>query len=365
MSNAENIDRRHFLRTAAMTVGATGFGTITSAYAQNRNTKAAAQLPAEGQMPSFGRATEWLNSKPLTPGDLRGKIVLINFWTYSCINWRRQLPYVRAWAEKYGDQGLFVIGVHSPEFSFEKNVANVRWATKEMRVDYPVVMDNELAIWRAFKNQYWPALYFVDARGRIRHHQFGEGEYQQSELVIQQLLVDAGIGGDNQGMVSLVGDGAEAPADWNELKSPENYVGYERTEGFASRGGLTPDQGRTYVLPATLKLNQWALAGDWTVERQRIVLKKASGRIAYRFHARDLHLVMGPLAPGTSARFRVLIDGNAPGTAHGIDVDDQGGGRVSESRMYQLIRQPKPIVDRQFEIEFIDSGVEAFSFTFG
>ena len=327
MSNAENIDRRHFLRTAAITVGATGFGTITSAYAQNRNTKAAAQLPAEGQMPSFGRATEWLNSKPLTPGDLRGKIVLINFWTYSCINWRRQLPYVRAWAEKYGDQGLFVIGVHSPEFAFEKNVANVRWATKEMRVDYPVVMDNELAIWRAFKNQYWPALYFVDARGRIRHHQFGEGEYQQSELVIQQLLVDAGIGGDNQGMVSLVGDGAEAPADWNELKSPENYVGYERTEGFASRGGLTPDQGRTYVLPATLKLNQWALAGDWTVERQRIVLKKASGRIAYRFHARDLHLVMGPSAPGTSARFRVFIDGNVPGTAHGIDVDDQGGGK--------------------------------------
>ena len=258
-----------------------------------------------------------------------------------------------------------MIGVHSPEFAFEKNVANVRWATKEMRVDYPVVMDNELAIWRAFKNQYWPALYFVDARGRIRHHQFGEGEYQQSELVIQQLLVDAGIGGDNQGMVSFVGDGAEAPADWNELKSPENYVGYERTEGFASRGGLTPDQGRTYVLPATLKLNQWALAGDWTVERQRIVLKKASGRIAYRFHARDLHLVMGPLAPGTSARFRVFIDGNAPGTAHGIDVDGQGGGRVSESRMYQLIRQPKPIVDRQFEIEFIDSGVEAFSFTFG
>jgi len=255
--------------------------------------------------------------------------------------------------------------VHSPEFAFEKNVANVRWATKEMRVDYPVVMDNELAIWRAFKNQYWPALYFVDARGRIRHHQFGEGEYQQSELVIQQLLVDAGMGGDNQGVVSVVGDGAEAPADWNELKSPENYVGYERTEGFASRGGLASDQGRTYVLPATLKLNQWALAGDWTVERQRIVLKKANGRIAYRFHARDLHLVMGASAPGTSARFRVFIDGNMPDTAHGIDVDDQGGGRVSESRMYQLIRQPKPIVDRQFEIEFIDSGVEAFSFTFG
>jgi hypothetical protein len=291
--------------------------------------------------------------------------VLINFWTYSCINWRRQLPYVRAWAEKYGDQGLVVIGIHSPEFAFEKNVGNVRWAAKEMRVDYPVAMDNNFAIWRAFNNQFWPALYFVDARGRIRHHQFGEGEYERSEVVIQHLLVDAGIGGVNHGIVSVVADGAEAPADWNELKSPENYVGYERTEGFASRGGAIPDQRRPYAMPATLKLNQWALAGDWTIEKQGIVMNKANGRIAYRFHARDLHLVMGPSAPGTSVRFRVLIDGNVPGTAHGSDVDDQGSGRVTESRMYQLIRQPKPIVDRQFEIEFIDSGVEAFSFTFG
>jgi len=365
VSGAINIDRRRFFCTAAMIVGATRLGMITSAYGQTGKPRAPAQLPTEGQMPSFGRVTEWLNSKPLTTADLRGKVVLTSFWTYSCINWRRQLPYVRAWAEKYSDEGLVVIGVHSPEFAFEKNVANVRWAAKEMRVDYPVVMDNEFGIWRAFKNQYWPALYFVDARGRIRHHQFGEGEYQQSELVIQQLLVDAGIGDVKQGMVSIIGEGTEAPGDWTELRSPENYVGYERTEGFKSRGGAIPDQRRLYVMPATLNLNQWALTGDWTIEKQRIILNNANGRIAYRFHARDLHLVMGPAAPGTSVRFRVLIDGNVPDAAHGIDVDDQGRGTVSQSRMYQLIRQPKPSVDRQFEIEFIDSGVEAFSFTFG
>jgi thiol-disulfide isomerase/thioredoxin len=363
-TDAVDNDRRHFLRTAAMAAGATGLGVITCAYAQTKKTKAAAQLSTEGQMPSLGGVTQWLNSKPLTTGDLRGKVVLINFWTYSCINWRRQLPFVRAWAEKYGDQGFVVIGVHSPEFSFEKNVSNVRWAAKEMRVPYPVAIDNDFAIWRAFKNQYWPALYFVDAKGRIRHHQFGEGEYERSEAVIQQLLVDIGIGV-NPGLLSVVGDGAEAPADWNELKSPENYVGYERTEGFASRGGSIPDQRRTYAMPATLRLNQWALAGDWTIEKQRIVLNKANGRIAYRFHARDLHLVMGPSAPGASVRFRVLIDGEAAVAARGSDIDDTGAGRVVEPRMYQLIRQQKPIVDRQFEIEFIDSGVEAFSFTFG
>jgi thiol-disulfide isomerase/thioredoxin len=364
ISDAVDNDRRRFLRTAAMTVGATGLGVVTSGHAQTKKTTAAAQLSTEGQVPSLRGVTEWLNSKPLTTGDLRGKVVLINFWTYSCINWRRQLPYVRAWAEKYSAQGLVVIGVHSPEFAFEKNVGNVRWAAKDMRVSYPVAIDNDFAIWRAFKNQYWPALYFVDARGGIRHHQFGEGEYERSEAVIQQLLVDAGIGV-NPGLVSVLGDGAEAPADWSELKSAENYVGYERTEGFASRGGSMPDQHRTYVVPATLKLNQWALAGEWTIEKQRIVLNKPNGRIAYRFHARDLHLVMGPSAAGTPVRFRVLIDGEAAVTARGGDVDDRGAGRVVEPRMYQLIRQQKPIVDRQFEIEFIDSGVEAFSFTFG
>jgi thiol-disulfide isomerase/thioredoxin len=328
-------------------------------------TPPAVQLPIEGELPSFGGATGWLTSTPLTAAGLRGKVVLVEFWTYTCINWLRTLPYVRAWAQKYKDQGLVVIGVHSPEFEFEKNVDNVRWAAKDMRVDYPIAIDSAHAIWRAFKNQYWPALYFVDSQGRIRHHQFGEGEYEQSEMIIQQLLAEAGNGGIGHELVEVDGRGAEAAADWASLKSPENYVGYERTENFASPGGAVLGKRRVYVAPARLRLNQWALSGDWTVERQATVLNKANGRIAYRFHARDLHLVMGPAARGTSVRFRVLIDGQAPGAGHGIDVDDQGNGTVTEQRLYQLIRQPKPIADRQFEIEFLDPGVEAFAFTFG
>jgi thiol-disulfide isomerase/thioredoxin len=328
-------------------------------------TPAAVQLPIEGELPSLGSATEWLNSQPLTAAGLRGKVVLIDFWTYTCINWLRTLPYVRAWAEKYKDQGLVVIGVHSPEFEFEKNVDNVRRAAKDMKVNYPIAIDSDHAIWRTFKNQYWPALYFVDARGRIRHHHFGEGEYAHSEMIIQQLLSEAGRGSIDHKLVSVDARDAEAAADWGSLKSPENYVGYERTENFASPGGAVLDKRRVYAAPARLSLNQWALSGDWTVEKQATVLNKANGRIAYRFHARDLHLVMGPAARGTSVRFRVLIDGKPPGAAHGIDVDDQGNGTVTEQRLYQLIRQPKPIADRLFEIEFLDSGVEAFAFTFG
>ena len=327
--------------------------------------RAAIQLPIEGELPSLGGATEWLNSPPLTAAGLRGKVVLIDVWTYTCINWLRSLPYVRAWAEKYKNQGLVVIGVHAPEFAFEKNVDNVRRAAKDMRVDYPIAIDNDYAIWRALKNEYWPALYFVDAQGHIRHHHFGEGEYEQSERIIQQLLAEAGIGGIGHELVSVDARGVEAAADWGSLKSPENYVGYERTENFASPGGAVLDKRRVYAAPARLRLNHWALSGDWTVGKQATVLNKANGRIAYRFHARDLHLVMGPAARGTSVRFRVLIDGQPPGAAHGIDVDDQGNGTVTEQRLYQLIRQPKPIADRQFEIEFLDSGVEAFAFTFG
>jgi len=314
---------------------------------------------------SLRTANGWLNSEPLTAAGLRGKVVLIDFWTYTCINWLRTLPYVRAWAEKYRDRGLVVIGVHSPEFSFEKNIDNVRRAAKDMKVDYPVAVDSEHAIWRAFNNAYWPALYFVDAKGQIRHHQFGEGEYEQSERMIQRLLAEAGVSGIGDELVSVDGRGAEAAADWNSLKSPENYVGYERTENFASPGGAVLDKRRVYAAPARLRLNQWALSGDWTVQKQATVLNQANGRIAYRFHARDLHLVMGPAARGTSVRFRVLIDGKPPGAAHGIDVDDKGNGTVTEQRLYQLIRQPKPIAERQFEIEFLDSGVEAFAFTFG
>jgi len=303
--------------------------------------------------------------QPLTAAELHGKVVLIDFWTYSCINWRRQLPYVRAWAEKYKDQGLVVIGVHAPEFSFEKHVDNVRQAAKEMRIDYPIALDNDHAIWRDFNNEYWPALYFVDAQGRIRHHQFGEGEYEQSELIIQQLLSEAGIGNVSHELVSVNPQGAEVGADWYNLRSAENYVGYERTEKFASPGGARPDKSHDYDPPARLKLNHWALSGNWTMGREAIVLNKPGGHIVYSFHGRDFHFVMGPAVLGTSLRFRVLIDGHPPGAAHGVDVDEQGNGVVSEPRMYQLVRQPGPIVDRQFEIEFLDSGVEAFSFTFG
>jgi len=328
-------------------------------------TAAMAPLPVEGELPSLGGATGWLNSPALTAAELRGKVVLVDIWTYTCINWLRQLPYVRAWAEKYKDQGVVVIGVHSPEFPFEKDVDNVRRAAKAMRVDYPIAIDSDHEVWRAFENNYWPALYIIDAQGRIRHHRFGEGGYDKSERIIQQLLGEAGVTGVDRGLVTVDARGIEAEADWTDLKSPENYLGHERTENFASPGGAVRDQRRVYTVPARLRLNHWALSGDWTMKKGSIALNAAKGRIAYRFHARDLHLVMGPAARGTSARFRVLIDGQPPGAAHGTDVDDQGNGTVSEQRLYQLIRQPKPIADRQFEIEFLEPGVEAFAFTFG
>ena len=326
---------------------------------------AVGQLPIEGEFPSLSGATGWLNSPPLTTAGLRGKVVVVDFWTYTCINWQRTEPYVRAWAEKYKDQGLVMIGVHTPEFAFEHDVDNVRRAVKDMRVDYPVAIDSDYAVWNAFKNEYWPALYFVDAQGRIRHHQFGEGGYEQSERVIQQLLSEAGATGISRDLVTVAARGAEVAADWDNLKSSENYVGTERTEGFASPGGAVLGKSHVYTAPTRLQLNHWALAGDWTVEKPLIALNKPNGRIAYRFHARDLHLVMGPAARGTSVRFRVLIDGQPPGAAHGVDVDEQGNGTVTEQRMYQLIRQQQPIADRQFEIEFLDPGVQAFSFTFG
>jgi thiol-disulfide isomerase/thioredoxin len=325
----------------------------------------ALRLSNEGELPSFGGATGWLNSQPLTPDGLRGKVVLVDFWTYTCINWLRTLPYLHAWARKYKDDGLVVIGVHTPEFGFEHDVDNVRLAAKQMSVDYAIALDNNYAIWRAFKNQYWPALYVVDATGRIRHHQFGEGQYEQSERVIQQLLGETNMSGISRELVSVDGRGAEVAADWDNLNSGENYVGYERTENFASRGSTVLDEPHVYAAPEKLALNHWGLSGNWTVQKNAILLNQANGRIAYRFHARDLHLVMGPKTRGASVRFRVLIDGHPPGVAHGLDSDDQGNGTVSEPRLYQLIRQPRPIKDRQFEIQFLDPGVEAFAFTFG
>ena len=363
MSEEINHDRRGFLGTAAMTIVAAQLG--LSGCVMQQLTRAGVQLPIEGKLPALGGVTEWRNSQPLTAAGLRGKVALVQFWTYTCINWLRTLPYVRAWAKKYKDQGLVVIGVHAPEFAFEKDVGNVRRAAKALRVDYPIAIDNDYAIWRAFKNQYWPALYFVDAQGHIRHHQFGEGEYERSERIIQQLLAEAGFDRLSRELVAVDARGLEAAADWDSLKSPENYVGYERTENFASPGGAVLGKPRVYAAPARLRLNQWALSGDWTMKQQFTVLNQANGRIAYRFHSRDLHLVMGPAARGGSVRFRVLIDGELPGARHGIDVDDQGNGTVTEQRLYQLIRQPTPVTDRQFEIEFLDSGVEAFAFTFG
>jgi thiol-disulfide isomerase/thioredoxin len=326
---------------------------------------ASIRLPVEGQLPSFGGAMGWLNSPPLTEPDLRGKVVLVNFWTYTCINWLRQLPYVRAWAGKYSGQGLVVIGVHAPEFSFEHDGDNVRWAAQDMRVGYPVAIDSDYAVWRAFGNHYWPALYFADVQGRIRHHHFGEGEYQRSEMIIQQLLVEAGSGTTSQDMVSVDARGVEAPADWATLRSPENYTGYGRTENFASPGGVRPDKPASYTTPTELRLNQWALSGNWTMKQEATRLNTANGQLAYRFQARDLNLVMGPATSGTSARFHILLDGNPPRAAQGIDVDGDGDGTVVEQRLYQLIRQHGPVTEHTFEIMFLDPDVEAYVFTFG
>ena len=326
---------------------------------------AAVELPVEARMPSLDQATRWLNSPPVAPADLRGKVVLVNFWTYTCINWLRQLPYVRAWAAKYGSHGLVVIGVSTPEFGFEHDLGNVRRAVRDRHIDYPVAIDNDYAVWSAFDNHYWPALYFVDSQGQIRHHRFGEGDDEQSEMVVQRLLTDAGAEGIDQSLVSVDALGVEAPADWDSLWSPENYLGYQRTDNFASSNGAVLETPHVYAAPARLRLNHWALAGDWTAKRQAIVLNQAEGRIAYRFHARDLHLVMGPARRGRSVRFQVRIDGERPGAAHGTDLDDQGNGTLTDPRLYQLIRQPGPISDRTCEVTFLDPGVQAYAFTFG
>jgi thiol-disulfide isomerase/thioredoxin len=291
--------------------------------------------------------------------------VLVDFWTYTCINWLRTLPYLRAWADKYRDHGLVVLGVHTPEFDVEHDLDNVRRAVKDLGVDYPVAVDNDYAIWTAFDNHYWPALYVVDAHGQIRHHQFGEGGYQQSEMILQQLLTEAGAEGIGQDLVVVDPGGVEVAADWDSLWSPENYLGYARTEHFASPDGAVLDTPQVYAVPGRLRLNQWALSGDWTMERQAIALNAPDGEIVYRFHARDLHLVMGPPARGTSVRFRVSLDGQPPGAAHGVDVDEAGNGTVTEPRLYQLIRQPGPVTERTFEITFLDAGVQAYAFTFG
>jgi cytochrome c biogenesis protein CcdA/thiol-disulfide isomerase/thioredoxin len=324
-------------------------------------------LPVEGDLPDLRGAVTWLNSPPLDAAALKGKVVLVDFWTYSCINCLRTIPYVRAWAEKYKDQGLVVIGVHAPEFAFEKDVDNVKKAIADLKITYPVAVDNNYAIWRGFNNNFWPAHYFIDAKGQIRHHQFGEGDYDESERVIQQLLKEAGKTASND-LVDVKATGAEAAADMMDIQSPETYVGYARAENYVS-GAMAQDQAKTYKAEVK-RLNDWGLTGDWTVGGEQATLNAKDGGITYRFHARDLHLVLGPGADGKPVRFKVTIDGAAPGANHGSDIDENGDGTVTGQRLYQLVRQQSDsgagdIVDRTFEIRFLDPGVQAFAFTFG
>ena len=322
-------------------------------------------LPVLGRFVSLDGAVEWLNSKPLTAEELRGKVVLVDFWTYSCINCIRTIPYVRAWAEKYRDQGLVVIGVHSPEFAFEKRVDNVRQAIDKFQIGYPVAIDNDFKIWRSFANNYWPAHYFIDAKGQIRHTQFGEGDYEQSERVIQDLLAEAaGSKKVDAATVTLDAKGAEAAPDFAQLQSGESYIGYLRAANFISPEGVGADAARDYTVGKP-DLNEWGLTGKWTVGGEQASLDQAGGGITYRFSARDLHLVLGPGADGKKIRFQVKVDGVAPGADHGSDIDAEGNGTVSETRLYQLVRQSGEVRERTFEIRFLDPGVEAFVFTFG
>jgi len=322
-------------------------------------------LPVEGQLPSLVGAVQWLNSAPLTAEQLKGKVVLVDFWTYSCINCLRTLPYVKAWADKYRDQGLVVIGVHAPEFAFERDVNNVTKAMKDLGIHYPVAIDNDYKIWRAFDNQYWPAHYFADAEGRIRYHHFGEGAYDESERVIQELLREAGNSQITTDLIDASGNGVQQAANMSDVKSPETYLGFERAEHFASPGGAKSNQVTDYSTPQHLSLNTWGLDGLWNIGSEQASLKAPRGKIVYRFHARDLHLVLGPGSDGQPVRFKVSIDGQAPGDAHGTDVAPDGSGTVTEQRLYQLVRQSGDVTDHTFSIEFNDPGVSAYAFTFG
>lgn len=327
---------------------------------------AAGRLPDQGEVPSLDGAVQWLNSPALTTAGLRGKVVLVDFWTYSCINCLRAMPYVKAWAEKYKDQGLVVVGVHAPEFAFERDAANVAKAVRDLGITYPVAIDNNYAIWRAFQNRYWPAHYLIDAQGRMRYHHFGEGNYAESERAIQQLLREAGSTAPAQdSLAQVAARGVHQPADLGTVRSHETYLGYERAEHFASAEPAVRDRAATYTAPARPALNAWGLAGQWTVGAERATLAAGSGRIVYRFQARDLHLVLGPGTGGKPVRFKVTVDGQAPGESRGIDVAADGIGTVTDQRLYQLVRQGGEVRERTFSIEFLDAPVDAYAFTFG
>jgi thiol-disulfide isomerase/thioredoxin len=361
MQDSINLGRRRFIRNAAAALGATRLGVIGSTLQQLAC--AAVTERDEGALPSLSGATQWLNSPPLTPAGLRGKVVLVDFWTYTCVNWLRTLPYVRAWAEKYRDQGLVVIGAHTPEFPFEADIDNVQWAVKQLDVSYPVAVDSKYGVWRAFNNNYWPAAYVADVNGRIRFHHFGEGAYDDTERVIQKLLGEGGHKTDNQ-LVNVNPRGLEVSADFGTLRSPESYLGYDQAQAFASADAAVRDAPHTYTVPR-LSLNDWGLAGNWTVKGRAAVLNEPNGRIVYRFHARDVNLIMG-VPPGSKpVRFSVKVDGKPPGDAHGTDVDAAGNGTASRQTTYQLVREQSRITDREFEIQFAEPGVEAFCFTFG
>ena len=359
------MDRRSFLKTSALVTS----GARLAAWLANPDPTANAAesqraLPDEGPLPDLGGAVTWLNSAPLSDKLLRGKVVLVNFWTYSCINSLRPLPYVKSWAAKYLDAGLVVIGVHTPEFSFEKERTNVQQALRDLKVTYPVAMDDDYRIWQSFNNQYWPAFYFIDGKERIRYHHFGEGEYSESERVIQELLKENGATGLGDSIVSTSASGVEA-APGTDVQSPETYIGYRQAERFASPERQAHNSRKTYTPPTNPALNQWGLSGAWDVGAESAVLQAASGKIVFRFHSRDLHMVLGPTKNGKPIRFKVTLNGVAPGVDSGVDCASDGAGEVREYRLYQLIRQKHQVEGRTLEIDFLDPGVQAFVFTFG
>jgi thiol-disulfide isomerase/thioredoxin len=334
-------------------------------HAEDPRARGSRGTSGEAELPTLAAATGWLNSPPLTAGALRGRVVLVQFWTFTCINWLRTLPYVRAWAHRYASHPLVVVGVHTPEFDVERDVENVRRAAAHLRVDHPVALDADHAIWDAFGNHFWPAFYLIDAEGTLRHHHVGEGDEERTEAVLQRLLGEAGADDAGTGPTRVEAYGVEAAADWDDLRSAETYLGYGRTENFVSLDHAVPDGRHLYGVPERVPLNHWGLTGDWTLREQAAVLNRPGGRIVFRFHARDLHLVLAPLERGRGVRFRVRLDRRPPGEGHGVDVDQRGDGLLTMPRLYQLVRQPRPVAERTFEITFLDPGVRAYAVTFG